>query len=210
MRHLRILVAEDHPLMVEAIKEALGQSTDFEVVAATHSGSDVMPLVLRHLPDLVLLDLSLLQEDGLDVLRAIRASGVDTQVVVFSAHDGRSSIDAALKEGAAGFISKRIEPFDLAAALRQVLDPTLFMSQTNDGDLNDRELEVLRALLDGLSNKEISKRLWLTEQAVKARLTSLYAKLGVSSRTEAVAVAYAQGFKASGPAKQVPRRAADA
>ena len=84
------------------------------------------------------------------------------------------------------------------------------MSATTNGDLSDRELEVLRALLDGLSNKEIGQRLWLTEQTVKARLTHLYAKLGVSSRTEAMAVAYARGFKASGPAKQVPRQAADA
>ena len=210
MRNLRILVAEDHPLMVEAVKEALALSSEFEVVATTQSGSEVVPLVQRLEPDLVLLDLSLMEDDGLDVLRAIRASGSDTQVVIFSAHDGANVIDTALKEGAAGFISKRIEPYDLAAALRQVLDPTLFMSATTDGDLSERELEVLRALLDGLSNKEIGQRLWLTEQTVKARLTSLYAKLGVSSRTEAVAVAYGRGFKASGPAKHVPRQAADA
>jgi DNA-binding NarL/FixJ family response regulator len=217
MRKLRVLVAEDHPLMVEAVRLELGKSAEFEVVGVTESGSDVVALAKRVQPDLVLLDLSLPGVDGLEVLRTLRRDGSDAAVVVLSAYDDAGSVDNALRGGAAGFISKRIDPQDLPAALRQVLDSTLFRPlevpsegpATADGGLTARELEVLRALLDGLSNKAIGERLWLSEQAVKARLTSLYRKLGASSRTEAVALAYGRGFKGSTPAESGSRRLAD-
>lgn len=206
MRHLRVLLADDHPLIVEAVRLALGDSEDFEVVATTGAGRDVVALAGRAKPDLILLDLALEDLDGVEVLRALRRGHSEAVVVVLSAHDGHDIVDNALKEGAAAFISKRIDPYDLPAALRQVLDPTLFRPATAETDLSSRDLEVLRALLDGLSNREISARLCLTEQGVKARLTSLYRKLGVSSRTEAVAVAYARGHKPSAPAETMPRR----
>jgi len=206
MRQLRVLLVEDHPLIVEAVKLALGDSGEFEVVATTGSGREVAPLAERHQPDLVLLDLGLPDLDGVEVLRALKRAASDPAIVVLSAHDGHEIIDNALQEGAAAFISKRIDPYDLPAALRQVLDPTLFRGATGDGELTSRDHEVLRALLDGLSNKQISERLWLTEQGVKARLTTLYRKLGVSSRTEAVAAAYSRGYKPSLPAEHGPRR----
>jgi two-component system nitrate/nitrite response regulator NarL len=214
MRQVRVLVAEDHPLMVEAVKLALAESAEFEVVGTTDSGNDVVVLTKRLRPDLVLLDLSLADGDGLEVLRAVRRSNSDVAVVILSGHDDANLVTNALREGASGFISKRIDPYDLPAALRQVLDPTLFRpAAASDGsgpaaagELTARDEEVLRALLDGLSNKQIGERLWLTEQTVKARLTSLYRKLGVSSRTEAVAVAYGRGFKGSSPAEQKLRR----
>ena len=118
-------------------------------------------------------------------------------------------IDAALRAGASAFITKRIDPRDLPAALRQALEPTLFqpLQQTVlvDGnaapvELTERELDVLNALADGLSNKAIGKRLWLSEQTVKFHLTSIYRKLGVSSRTEAIAMAYGRHLATSRPA----------
>ena len=216
MRKLRVLLAEDHPLMIEAVKLALGGSAEFEVVAVTSSGSDVVALAERVRPDLVLLDLSLPGADGLDVLHALRGAVSDAVVVVLSGHDDAGSVDSALRGGATGFISKRIDPQDLSSALRQVLDSTVFRplevpadgTATADPALTPRELDVLRALLDGLSNKEIGERLWLSEQAVKARLTTLYRKLGASSRTEAVAMAYGRGFNGSSQAKSGSRRLA--
>jgi two-component system, NarL family, nitrate/nitrite response regulator NarL len=211
-----VLLAEDHPLMVEAVKLALGRSADFEIIGITQSGSEVVALATRLQPDLVLLDLALPQVDGLEVLRSLRRSGSDTAVIIFSAHDDADLVDNALREGAAGFISKRINADDLPAALRQILDPTLFrpLAVTTDGSATDhprlssRELEVLHALLDGLSNKAISERLSVTEQTVKALLTSLYRKLGVSSRTEAVAAAYGRGLQNSSPAEPAAGRLA--
>jgi DNA-binding NarL/FixJ family response regulator len=218
MAQRTVLLVEDHPLMIEAVKLALGRSAEFEILGITESGSEAVALATRLQPDLVLLDLALPQVDGLEVLRALRRSGSDAAVIIFSAHDDADLINTALREGAQGFISKRINADDLPAALRQILDPTLFRplavtptdhgSNSDHAKLSSRELEVLHALLDGLSNKEIGARLCVTEQTVKARLTSLYRKLGVSSRTEAVAAAYGRGLQNSSPAEPAARRLA--
>ena len=202
MRKLTVLVADDHPLMLEAIRIALAESPEFEVAGETASGADVVVLAQRLQPDLILLDLSLPEVDGLEVLRALRRSASTAQVVVLSAHEEPATVDAAFREGASAFISKRIDPGELSAALRQALDPTLFQplrmnplaDGAGNGDLNERELDALHALADGLSNKEIAQKLWLTEQTVKFHLSSVYRKLGVSSRTEAVAAAYERGI----------------
>src|SRR2546423_11572096 len=104
MRQMRVLLAEDHPLMVEAVKLALGDSAEFQVVGITDSGSEVPALAECLEPDLVLLDLSLPDVDGLEVLRALRKSHSDTAVVILSAHDNADLVDNLLREGAAGFI----------------------------------------------------------------------------------------------------------
>jgi two-component system, NarL family, response regulator DegU len=201
MRRVTVLVAEDHPLMIEAIKIVLAESEDFEVVGVAVSGAEVVRLVDRVQPDLVLLDLSLPDLHGLDIVRSLSASKSPAQVVIFSAHEEPELIDAALRGGASAFITKRIDPRDLPAALRQALEPTLFRptqqpvlvsGSAAPVELTERELEVLNALTDGLSNKAIGKRLWLSEQTIKFHLTSIYRKLGVSSRTEAIAAAYGQ------------------
>jgi two-component system response regulator DegU len=216
MRRVTVLVAEDHPLMVEAIKIVLAESEDFEVVGIAESGMEVAGLVEQVQPDLVLLDLSLPDLHGLDIVRSLSASKSPAQVVIFSAHEEPELIDAALRGGASAFITKRIDPRDLPAALRQALEPTLFqpLQQTVlvDGnaapvELTERELDVLNALADGLSNKAIGKRLWLSEQTVKFHLTSIYRKLGVSSRTEAIAMAYGRHLvtsKTAGEPAPVP------
>ncbi len=217
MRRVTVLVAEDHPLMIEAIKMVLAESEDFEVVGVAGSGMEVAGLVEQVQPDLVLLDLDLPELHGLDVVRSLSASKSPAQVVIFSAHEDPKLIDAALRGGASAFITKRIDPRDLPAALRQALEPTLFRpmqqpvlvnADAGRVELTERELDVLNALTDGLSNKAIGKRLWLSEQTVKLHLTSIYRKLGVSSRTEAIAIAYGRhlatsktaGEPASGPA----------
>ena len=204
MRRVTVLVAEDHPLMIEAIKIVLAESEDFEVVGVAESGMEVAGLVEQVQPDLVLLDLSLPDLHGLDVARSLTKSKSPAQVVIFSAHEEPELIEAALRAGASAFITKRIDPRDLPAALRQALEPTLFqpLQQTVlvDGnaapvELTARELDVLNALTDGLSNKEIGKRLWVSEQTVKLHLTSVYRKLGVSSRTEAIATTYGRRLR---------------
>ena len=206
MRRVAVLVAEDHPLMSEAIKTVLAESADFEVVAVAESGAQVEGLVERFMPDLVLLDLELPELHGLDVVRSLSASDSPAQVVIFSAHEEPELIEAALRAGASAFITKRIDPRDLPAALRQALEPTLFQPVHSpalvDGkaapvELTEREMDVLNALTDGLSNKAIGKRLWLSEQTVKFHLTSIYRKLGVSSRTEAIAMAYGRNLVTS-------------
>jgi DNA-binding NarL/FixJ family response regulator len=204
LRRLRLLVVDDHPLMVEAISLALATSGDFEIVAVATSGAEIVPLVRRTTPDLVLLDLRMPAVDGLGALRALRQAGLDTKVIILSGLEEPELVDRVLRSGACAFIMKRIDPSDLGAAIRQALDQTLFHplrenplaagANEIEKDLNKRELAILNAVGAGLSNKEIAKREWLAEQTVKFHLTHIYKKLGVSSRAEAVATACQKGL----------------
>jgi two-component system nitrate/nitrite response regulator NarP len=204
MRRLRLLIAEDHPLMVEAIRVVLSISGEFEIVGVAESGSEVLPLAQRLDPDVVLVDLRLPGLDGLEVLHALRKAGVGAKLVVLSARDESDVVELALRAGACAFITKRIDPHDFPAALRQALDQTLFQPFKEnpllmDGgppepSLTKRELAVLNAVAEGLSNKEVAQRLSYAEQTVKLDLTHVYRKLGVSSRTEAMAVGYRRGL----------------
>ena len=204
MRRLKLLVVEDHPLMVEAIRLAVAASDDFEIVAVAPSGADFVPLVRGTTPDLVLLDLRMPTVDGLAALRALRQAGLDTKVIVLSAEEEPELVRQALRAGACAYIMKRIDPSDLLAAIRQALDQTLFQplhanpltagADRSGTDLNKRELAILSAVGAGLTNTQIAEREWLAEQTVKFHLTHIYKKLGVSSRTEAVAKAFQDGL----------------
>jgi DNA-binding NarL/FixJ family response regulator len=204
MRPLKILIADDHCLMLEAIKLALEHEPDFEIVEQAESGSQLLPLVNRTEPDVVLLDLEMPGIDGLTCIKLLRRQCPWVRTIVLSAHDSDEVIEAALGAGAVGFISKSVDPTDLAAALRQALDKPVARAIGRAGShlhpaveekgLSKRELDVLRALADGKSNKEIARSLWLAQQTVKFHLTSIYRKLDVSSRTQAVNWAYHNGL----------------
>jgi DNA-binding NarL/FixJ family response regulator len=190
--------------MVEAICLALGTSGGFEVVGVATSGAEIVPLVRRTAPDLVLLDLRMPAVDGLGALRALRQAGLETKVIVLSGLEEPELVDRVLRSGACAFIMKRIDPIDLGAAIRQALDQTLFQplrenplaagANGSEKDLNKRELAILNAVGAGLSNKQIAQREWLAEQTVKFHLTHIYKKLGVSNRAEAVATACQRGL----------------
>jgi DNA-binding NarL/FixJ family response regulator len=206
MRRLKVLVADDHELILEAVRLALAQADDeFEIVAATTRGQQVLPLVARTEPDLVLLDLRMPGMDGLSCLDLLRRRHPDVRVVVLSGVDAPEVIRSAFARGATAFIKKHIDPRDLPSALRQALDGTVahqtFGQPVEQGKapaqelgLSERELAMLTALGEGLSNKQIAKQHWVAEQTVKFHLTNLYRKLNVSTRTEAVRAAYRYGL----------------
>ena len=219
MRRLRLLVVDDHQLMVEAIRLALVSSGGFEIVGVAASGVELVPLVRRTTPDVVLLDLRMPSVDWLAALRALRQAGLETKVIIFSGMEEPKLVERVLRFGACAFIMKRIDPIDLGAAIRQALDQTLFQAPPiasflaagavrRDGDLNERELAILRCVVEGLSNKKIAEREWLAEQTVKFHLSHIYRKLGVSSRTEAVAAACQSGLIEHLPATTAPAHVA--
>jgi two-component system NarL family response regulator len=207
---LRVLLADDHKLVLEAVKHALEKVEDFEVVATTHSGAAVADLVARHRPDLVVMDLRMPEVDGLQALDRIRARDKNVKVVMLSASDSPAEIQTALSRGANGFILKSVNPDDLPSALRQVYEGTVFhggmaaaappASPAEEAGLTDREVTLVRALARGLSNKQISQELWITEQTVKFHLSNIYRKLDVSNRTGAVRWAHEHGLGSEEPA----------
>jgi DNA-binding NarL/FixJ family response regulator len=200
---MRVLIADDHRLIVEGVKRALEETPDFEVVGECSSGSQVLPMVGQTNPDIVLLDLRMPGADGLSCLASIRKEYPKVKVVVLSVSTDQNVIQTVLKRGASAYIVKSINPIDLPSALRQAVEGNVYSaiglpdpgeSPAKAAGLTDRETSILAALARGLSNEAIGKELWLAEQTVKFHLTNIYRKLGVSNRTEAARLAYQNGL----------------
>jgi two-component system response regulator DegU len=200
MRPLKVLIADDHRLILEAIRLVLEQANDIEIVGETTRGTQVLPLVARTNPDLVLLDIRMPEMDGLTCLDRLQKQHPGVTVVIMSAYDDPETIASALARGAKSFVGKMIDPRDLPSALRLVAQGAVYRPVNGAAPAREREADkagltpseqrVLEALARGLSNKEIAEELWLTRQTVKFHLTNIYRRLGVTNRTEAVRHAY--------------------
>ena len=200
MATIKVVVADDHRLMMEAVRCVLEAAGGFEVVGEATSGSQVLPIVSRTDPDVVILDLRMPGADGLKCLDWLSSRHASVKVVVLSGVEDPDTIQAALNRGASAFVGKHVDPRDLPSVVRQVLDESVYhalvhalpmaASPAEEAGLTPSEQKVLEALTRGLSNKEIGRELWLTEQTVKFHLTRIYRRLGVANRTEAVRHAY--------------------
>ena len=200
---VKIVIADDHGLMLEAIKLALEHEPDLRVVGEAESGSRLLPLVAQTEAEVVILDLQMPGIDGVACIRLIRKRFPLVRTIVLSAYDSDDMIESALEAGADAFISKSVDPSELADALRRALAKPVKKAigranqvhpAVEEMGLSKRELDVLRALAEGKSNKEIASTLWLAPQTVKFHLTSIYRKLDVTSRTQAVTWAYHHGL----------------
>jgi DNA-binding NarL/FixJ family response regulator len=201
---LKILIADDHPLLLAAVRTALEDDEGFEVVGEARSGAEVLPLVGRMAPDVVLLDLRMPGLDGLSCLDRIVTQYPKSKVVVLSGLSDPELIQAAFKRGAIGYVVKTINVDDLPAAIRQAVDGTAYHARglpalnedaaATTAGLTERELTVMELVGRGLSNKEIARELWVGEPTVKFHLVNIYRKLGVANRTEAARWAFAHGL----------------
>ena len=203
-RLLRILIADDHQLTLEAVKAALTQADGVKVVATASSGRTALAAVERAQPDVALLDMHMPGAiDGLTCAERIRKRFPNVRVVLISAFTDEACIQTAFRRGAHVFISKAVDPRDIAPALRQAVQGTVYHAPLQSGPLeaedlleplSDREAAVLKAVAAGLSNQAIAKRLWVTESTVKFHMTNIFRKLGVSNRTEAARWAHSHGL----------------
>ena len=200
---IRVLLADDHRLILEGLRMAFATVDGVEVVGEANGGAKVLPMIARTNPDVVLLDIRMPDLDGLACLERIRKHHPGVKVVMLSAFSDVEHVRAALKRGASAYIVKSVDPLDIPAALRQIFEPTIYFP-ANDLDresdavtaagLTERETEMLKALARGLSNQAISREFWVTEQTVKFHLTNIYRKLGVANRTEATRFACQHGL----------------
>jgi DNA-binding NarL/FixJ family response regulator len=210
---LKVLVADDHPLLLQALRRTLEASDGIEVVGEARSGEELLALVERRKPDLVLLDLRMPGLDGIDCIAEIGRSWPEVKTVVISACEDRASIDAALTAGASAYMVKSVMPMDVPSVLRQAAAGTVYHTPTvaptrpadrheedSRGVLTPRESAILQAVAGGLTTKAISQDLWLSEHTVKFHLTNIYRKLGVSNRSAAVRYAFENDLVASGAA----------
>jgi DNA-binding NarL/FixJ family response regulator len=207
---LKVLIADDHPLMLQGIRRALEASDDIDVVGEARSGEEVLALVERRKPDLVLLDLHMPGLHGLETVAELKQRFPDVKTVVISASDDRASIDSALLAGASAFILKSVSPMDIPSVLRQASAGAVYhvpsvprachddRLASSGPDLTPRETTILMAVAGGLTTKAISQDLWLSEHTVKFHLTNIYRKLGVSNRSAAVRYAFENDLASSG------------
>lgn len=199
---LRVVVADDHRITLEGVSRTLDAVDDIEVVATASTGSQVLPLVKRTMPDMVVLDIRMPGIDGITCLDLLRRNHPDVKVVMLSAYSERDQVETALQHGASAYIAKTVNPADLPSALRQAFEGTVFHAvavaergrDDDEHDLTEREITVLRALARGLSNKAIGNEFWVTEQTVKFHLGNIYRKLGVPNRAAAVHYAHQHGL----------------
>jgi DNA-binding NarL/FixJ family response regulator len=208
---IKVLIADDHPMMLQGIRRALEGSEGIDVVGEARSGEEALALVERRKPDLVLLDLHMPGMGGLECIAELRRSWPDVKSVVISASDDRTSIDAALMSGASAYILKSVSPVDIPSVIRQASSgavyhvssaprPTCDAPPVATGpELTPRERTILTAVADGLTTKAISQDLWLSEHTVKFHLTNIYRKLGVSNRSAAVRYAFENDLTSSAP-----------
>jgi NarL family two-component system response regulator LiaR len=209
--HVRVLIADDHSVVREGLRAFLA-SQEIDVVGEAADGEEAVRLAAALLPDVAVIDLLMPKKDGFEATAAIRQASPKTQIVVLTSYTTEGHLLRALRSGALSYLPKDAAPDEIAAAVRKAArgEPAFggsigaqvirrlaappFEQPTGIGQLTARELEVLRLIADGLSNRIIAERLVITEGTVKTHVSSILTKLDVSDRTQAAALAWQQGL----------------
>lgn len=202
-RRIRVLAVDDHPVVLDGIAMALQAQPDMQLVGEASSGSQALDQFRALLPDVTLLDLNLPVMNGVDAIHAIRAEFPNARIVVLTTYKGDVLAARALKAGALGYLLKSSLRKELLSAIRTVHQGRRYVPAEvaaalaeNYGaeSLSPRELDVIRRVAAGLSNKEIGARLSVSEETVKTYMKSILAKLNASDRSHAVAIAIERGI----------------
>ena len=214
MDRIRILIADDHTLVRDGTRRILESEKDLEVVAEASNGEEAVALTSSLRPDIAIIDIAMPVLDGIEVTRQIKALYPETAILILTAHDNDQFIYSLLEAGAAGYLLKSVRSQELVDAVRalhageSVLHPAIarkvlnyFASpsgrdkkQGRSETLTQRELDILKLVTKGFTNKEIADELSLSARTVQRHLESIFNKLQVGSRTEAVVRALKEGW----------------
>ena len=200
---IRVLSVDDHPILREGIASLFENHTDMELVAEASNGREALEQFRRHRPDITLMDLQMPEMSGIDVMSAIRREFPDARIIVLTTHAGDVQISRAMKAGARGFLLKGLLRRELLDTIRAVHAGQKRMSSevaaeiaehATDEALTPREVDVLRLVGSGNTNREIGTLLSLTEETVKSHIRNILAKLEAKDRTQAVAIGVKRGI----------------
>lgn len=217
-KQIRLLLADDHAVVRTGTRELLERQPDLNIVGEAADGEEAVRLTAELQPDVVVMDVRMPRMSGVEATRRIKAEHPEVRVLVLTAHDDDEYVFALLQAGANGYLMKTAEIEELVKAIRTVaggqsaLAPSVagkVVAQFSSGKglteitgpaqeqpdpLTDRELGILELVGKGLSNKQIGKKLYISDRTVQAHLSNIFSKLGVSSRTEAVMYAVRKGW----------------
>jgi len=212
MSKIRIVIADDHAVVRQGTRSLLEREDDMEVVGEAGDGEEAVKLIEQLRPDVAILDVSMPKLNGVEVTRQVKPVCPATAILILSAYDDDEYVFALLEAGAAGYLLKDMDSKDVVQAVRKVysgesvLHPVVarkvisrFATETKSeaakpiADLSDREIEVLKLAARGMSNKDIAGQLFISVRTVQGHLASIFNKLGVGSRTEAIFQAVKRG-----------------
>jgi len=201
---LTVLIADDHPLVREALHRALEGEEDIEVVAEVGDGEEAVKFASELKPDVAVMDIVMPKLNGIEATKKIKENAPDTAILILTAYDDDEYVLGLLDAGAAGYLLKSARGRDLVGAIRairsgeSVLHPKIIAKllkrativPTGEHKASDllskRESEILNLVTSGMSNKEIAEKLFLSQRTIKAHLTNIFNKLNVASRSEAI------------------------
>ena len=202
---IRVVVVDDHPVVRDGIVATLSAAPDLEVVGQAESGPEAVQVAAATRPDVVVMDLRMPRGGGVEAVREMKARGIGASVLVLTTYDTDADILAAVEAGATGYMLKDAPPDQLCEAVHTaargqtalapgVADRLMNRLRSPVPTLSGRELEILGLLAQGLSNRAISKRLFISEATVKTHLVHVFEKLGVDNRTAAITTALRRGL----------------
>jgi len=200
---IQIVVADDHPIVREGVVANLKRQRDLKIIGEANDGAEVLEFIKQNRPDIALLDLRMPHMNGLEVLLALNELKLQTKVIVMTAFENEEDIQRSMKAGARAYLLKGCPKKLLVDAIRRVFNGEVYLppqiaqklvDRMQKPQLSPRELEVLKAVAAGKSNKEIGAQLFISEGTVKTHVESLLDKLGTATRTSAVKAAVRRGL----------------
>jgi len=210
---IRILIADDHSIVREGLKKLLELENDFEVIGQASNGVETIERVKELKPDVLLLDINMPIMNGIKALKKLKEDGIDTKVVILTIHEDREYLLETMQIGASGYILKDSDSASFFKAIRDAYNGEAYIQPKlaaelireinrprgtrtkNENELTQREYEVIALIADGLNNKDIADRLFISEKTVKNHVSNIFRKINVSDRTQAAIYAYKNNIK---------------
>jgi DNA-binding NarL/FixJ family response regulator len=212
---ISVLIADDHSLIRQGLKQILELESDIVVIAQASNGSEAIQLAREYKPDVILMDINMPGINGLQAIEQIKDDKISSRIIVLTIHEDREYLFKTLQMGAEGYVLKDAEPKVLIEAIRNVHSGRSYIQSNmtmelvkefnrvtlhekekhDDNNLTSREVEVLELIAEGMINKEIAKQLYISEKTVKNHVSNIFRKLNVSDRTQAAIYAFKHNIK---------------